>query len=157
VGRDAEDASLEKGKGREHNPSPDGQATVLHTRVYNEAKFFCRRQKMWAVRELTVADVVGNAPMALAREHFQLIRKKWPKLNVKLLTSHSIASDKVYFVTEHKSLADSEQWDKAYWADDDVKNLVKRQNQLAKENGGRHVYTPWRDLFFYDASEEELK
>jgi hypothetical protein len=112
---------------------------------------------MWAVRELTVADVVGNAPMKLAREYFQLTRKKWPKVNVKLVSSHTIACDKIYFATEHKSLADIEQWDKAFWADEDVKNLVKRQNQLAKENGGRHVYSPWRDLFFYDVSEEEPK
>jgi len=112
---------------------------------------------MWAVRELTVASVVGDAPMALAREYFRLIRKKWPRLNVKLVTSNSVASDKLYFVTEHKSLADTEQWDKALWADDDVKKLVERQNQLAKENGGRHVLSPWRDLYFYDASEEELK
>jgi len=112
---------------------------------------------MWAVRELTVADVAGNAPMAAAREYFQIIRRKWPKLNVKLVTSSSVASDRVYFVTEHKSLADIEQWDKALWADEDVKRLVERLNQLAKENGGRHVLSPWRDLFFYDASEEELK
>lgn len=112
---------------------------------------------MWAVRELTVADVVGGAPMAAAREYFQIIRRKWPKLNVKLVTSSSVASDRVYFVTEHTSLADVEQWDKALWADEDVKSLVKRLHQLAMENGGRHVLSPWRDLFFYDASEEELK
>jgi len=112
---------------------------------------------MWAVRELTVADVVGNAPRALAREYFQLMRRKWPKLNAKLAASYSVASDKVYFVTEHKSLADNEQWAKAFWADEDVKKLVERHDQLSKENGGRHVLAPWRDLFFYDASEEELK
>jgi len=95
--------------------------------------------------------------MAVAREYFQIIRRKWPKLNVKLATSPSIASDRVYFVTEHKSLADIEQWDKALWADEEVKNLVKRQHQVAKENGGRHIFSPWRDLYFYDASEEELK
>jgi hypothetical protein len=109
---------------------------------------------MWAVRELTVADVVGNAPMAAAREYFQIIRRKWPKLNVKLAKSTSVSSDKVYFVTEHASLAELEQWDKALWADEDVKNLVKRLDHLAKENGGRHVLAPWRDFHFYDASGE---
>lgn len=112
---------------------------------------------MWAVRELTITDVVGGAPMAVARDYYQIIRRKWPRLNVKLATSFSTASDRVYFVTEHASLADIEQWDKALWADTEVKNLVKRQEQLAKENGGRPVFSRWRDLYFYDASEELLK
>lgn len=88
-------------------------------------------ETLWAVRELTAAGVLGGAPMAAARQYFQIIRRKRPTLNVKLAKSTSVSSDKLYFVTEHASLADLEQWNNALWADDDVKHLVERLNRLA--------------------------
>jgi len=112
---------------------------------------------MWAVRELTAVELLGHAPWTLAREYCQLTRKKWPKVNARLLSSPSIASDKLYFVTEHKSLADAEQWDKIFWTDEEVQQLLKRQRELDKENGGRSIYSPYRDLFVYDVSEEERR
>ena len=112
---------------------------------------------MWAMRELAVESLLGDAPWALLREYLQLTRKKWPKLNAKLMCCPSVASNKACFMTEHKSLADVEQWSKAYWADEDIKNLLKRQHQLAKENGGREVFSSYRDIFWYDMSDEEPK
>jgi hypothetical protein len=109
---------------------------------------------MWAVRELTAVEVVGHAPFTVAREYCRMIRKKWPKLNAKLVNCPNIASNKIYMVTEHRSLAEVEQWNEAFWADEDVQVLAKRQRELDKENGGRNVYSPYRDLYLYDISEE---
>ena len=112
---------------------------------------------MWFVRELNVKEGLGDPYWAPLREYLAIARKKFPKANAKLLRSPFIGTDKVYWVDEGKSMAEWEQNDKAFWADEEVRKVAKRVEQLEKEHGIRGMYGPSRDFFIWDVSEEEPK
>ncbi len=112
---------------------------------------------MWAVREMNVKEGLGDPYWVPLREYLAIARRKFPKANVKLLRGSYTGSDKVYWVEECKSMAEAEQNDKAFWADEEVQKVVKRVEQLQKEHGILKMYSPYRDYFIWDASEKEPK
>jgi hypothetical protein len=90
---------------------------------------------MLAVREMNVKEGLGRAYWEPLREYLNIARKKFPKANAWLLRSPFIGTDKVYWVDEWKSIEDAVQAEKTFWADDEVKKVVKHVEQLQKENG----------------------
>ncbi len=111
---------------------------------------------MWFVRELNVKEGLGDAYWAPLREYLTIARKLFPKANIKLLRSSFIGSNKVYWIEEGwESMAEAEQSEKTFWKDEGVKKIVKRVEQLQKENGIQAMYAPYRDLFFWDVSEKD--
>ncbi len=64
---------------------------------------------MWFVREMNVKEGSGRPVLGALREYLAIARRKFPKANAKLLRGPFTGSDKVYWVEECKSMAESEQ------------------------------------------------
>jgi hypothetical protein len=106
---------------------------------------------MWCVREYTIEPIAGDAPWALLREAVKYFNKYWPEVHAKLLGSWFVASNKAILITEHKSVADAEQWNSMSPPYEEGKTLMKRFVDLQNQKG---AFT-WRFLYYSDISGEE--